>query len=80
MNKKRYMNVRYEDTGKNLSTKTQRCERKVRRPASVSKDENWYENNTRIGRVDHEFDFDFEYVVVPLWDWFLPLKSYLPAP
>lgn len=40
-------------------------ERKVRRPASVSKDD-WYENNNRIGRIDHEFDFDFEYVVLPL--------------
>lgn len=47
----------------------------------MSKDD-WYENNTRIGRVDHEFDFDFdfEYVVLPLWDWFLPSKSYLPMP
>jgi len=71
--------MRCEDTGKNLSTKTYSVERKVRRPASVSKDD-WYENNTRTGRVDHEFDFDFEYVVLPLWDWFLPSKSYLLAP
>ena len=53
----------YEDTDKNLSTKTCSIERKVRRPASVSKDD-WYENNTRIRRVDYEFDF--EYVVLPL--------------
>lgn len=38
-------------------------ERKVRRPASVSKDD-WYENNNRISWIDHEFDF--EYVVLPL--------------
>lgn len=62
-----------------ISVQRHSVERKVRRPASVSKDD-WYENNTRIGRVDHEFDFDFEYVVLPLWDWFLPSKSYLPAP
>lgn len=45
----------------------------------MSKDD-WYENNTRIGRVDYEFDFDSEYVVLPLWDWFLPSKSYLLMP
>lgn len=40
--------------------------KKVKRPASVSKDD-WYGNNTRIGRVDHESDFGYV-VVLPLLD------------
>lgn len=52
---------------------------KLRRPASVSKGD-WCGNNTRIGLVGFELDFDFGFVALPSRGLGLPLRNYLLMP